>query len=759
MLRSAFAAFRQDLSPRRLAPLLTVALISALVVTTYQVSYGTLIFSGELSAYLSNGIGFCLMGVVALATAEALLSSAPGMVAIPTVNSAVIIAAMATGISAQLGGDAPNLFPTVTAAISLASLLTGGAFLALGAFHMGNLIRYIPYPVIGGFLAGTGWLVVTGAARTMTDLPFNLANLPAYLYPDLLQRWLPGALFGLILLLVTRRYKHYLLPPLMILGGVALFYAVLLVSGIPVSQASQMGLLFAPFPPGALWQPPPLADLAIVDWGAIARQGGEIASLVLISSITLLLYATGVEVSADKEINLNQELRSCGVGNLAAALTASPPGYTIITMSVLSHKLGAHSRLVGLFIALLCALVMFFAGPLIALFPRPVLGGVLVYLGMTFLADWLVAGFRRLSHPDYAIVVAILLAMSSFGLLTGLAVGITLAAGLFILEYSRVPVVRSLFSGRHVRSRVERTAAQHALLEREGGDLLIMELQGYIFFGTANSIYQRLRARLRQPESTTPRLIVLDFRRVSGVDASAASSFARLKRLLRQQDARLLLTHLSPQVERQLRAQLASPQDGDWISVLPDLDHALEDFEEAVLQGEIGQQVQIQASPGAVQPGQDSAGLALLFAALGEEAVGEQADSDQALLSLLAALEREQLTAGQVLLKPGDTPRKLYFLDSGVLTQEYHTADGRTVRLESAGPGAVVGELGLYLEAPHAMTVTAAQDSVVHSLSAESLARLEREHPAAAAALHRFLVKRLGSRLQNALLAVEELSA
>jgi len=108
-----------------------------------------------------------------------------------------------------------------------------------------------------------------------------------------------------------------------------------------------------------------------------------------------------------------------------------------------------------LLIAAVSAGMMFFGGPLIALFPKPVLGGLLIFLGLSFLADWLYDGWNKLSRADYVIVVVIFLVMSLFGLLPGLGVGVALAAGLFIIQYSRVPVVRRTVSGRTYRSRVE----------------------------------------------------------------------------------------------------------------------------------------------------------------------------------------------------------------------------------------------------------------------------------------------------------------
>jgi sulfate permease, SulP family len=744
-------------APQPILPILTVALISGLIVTTYQISYGSLIFSGDLAPYLSAGIGFCLMGVVLIGGIEALLSGNPGMVANPTVASAVIVATMGAQIADELSGAPERIFPTVTASITVATLLTGGAFLVLGWFRLGNLIRYIPYPVIGGFLAGTGWLVAIGALKTMNGVAFNLANLTKFSSPEAILRWLPGVLFGIFLLLLGRRFKHYLVTPLAILGAVILFYLILWFSGLSIEQATQLGLLFKPFSPGALWQPPPLGDLTLVDWGAIARLAGNIATLILISSITILLYSSGVEVTAGKEIDLNRELSACGVGNLAAAFSASPPGYTIITMSVLSSRLGANSRWVGLLMAAICTGVMFFGGPLIALFPKPVLGGVLFFLGLTFLVDWLYDGWRRLSHADYAIVVVILVVMSALGLLPGLAVGVALAAGLFIVQYSRIPVVRHVYSGRSYHSRVLRSHAHTELLREEGQALAIFELQGYVFFGTANRIFEQIKERLQSPQASSLRVVALDFRQVNGIDASAALSFVRLKRLLIQHHILLVFTGLSSTIEQRMQREVLTAADRDHWRLFSDLDHAMEWFEDQVLQGEAGLQAAVQAEAGAVQAGQERAGLALLFATLGTEAEQMGQAAVDGLFHLMEYLERRPLETGEVLIRQGENHSSLYFLDAGELSVE-RVAEGEMIlRLETSGPGAIVGELSAYLNVPASATVTAKQASIVYRLSVENLRRLELEDPQTAAILHRFLLKRTGDRLLNAIATVEAL--
>ena len=755
-LRSAI----QRLQSGQIIPVLIVSLISGLVVTTYQISFGSLIFNGYLSPYLSNGIGFCLMGVVMIASIEAVLSGNPGMVAIPTVASAVIVASIAGNLANALAGQTERIFPTVIAGITISSLLTGVVFIILGWFGLGNLIRFIPYPVIGGFLAGTGWLVFRGALKSMNGIALDWNSLPKFLETGALIRWLPGFALGVAILWISRKIKHYLVIPVIILTSIGTFFLILHLTNTTIPEAVKLGLLFEPFTPGSLWSLPPVQDLVLVDWGVILSQFGEIATLILISSITVLLYASGIEVTAGTEVNLNRELSACGLANLAAGFSASIPGYTIITMSVLSHRLGARSRMVGILVALICASFLFWGAGLIAFFPKPVLGAVLSYLGLTFLVDWLVMGVKRLSSLDYMIVVIIMIVMSSLGLLPGLATGIALAAGLFIVQYSQTPVVRHVLNGRTYQSRVTRSMPDLELIRQKGQALSIMEMQGFVFFGTANRVYEDIKTRLQDTHIEKLKMLILDFRQVNGIDASAALCFVRLKRLLRQNHVRLVFTSLKPQVEKVLRRDVLTSSDQDLWRVFPELDLGVEWFETQILETASTSLDQIQLQPGVAQPGIQAGGLAILFTTFRDELKTLSDSTEDALLKFLETLKPIELDAGQVIIHQGEPQDKLYFLDSGELLISYQiSSNAEQIRMGAGGPGMIVGELGFYLGVPASATVSATKPGVVFSLSIEELADLERDNPAIAAILHRFLLKRISRQLLSAMETIDMLMA
>ncbi|TVQ15435.1 MAG: hypothetical protein EA368_00340 [Leptolyngbya sp. DLM2.Bin27] len=204
---------RQELQPDRLVPTLTAGLITGVLLVIYAISMAALIFTGPLAEFIPVGIGLSLFTAIVTAVVVALTNSMPGIVTMPQDSLAIILAIMAGAIATQLSAADPALLPTVIMGLAIASGSVGIVCFLIGSFKLGNLIRFIPYPVVGGFLAGTGYLLAQGAFNVMTDQFFDLANLPALLAPAIAVRWLPGCAIGLALVLLLRRYNSVFIRP------------------------------------------------------------------------------------------------------------------------------------------------------------------------------------------------------------------------------------------------------------------------------------------------------------------------------------------------------------------------------------------------------------------------------------------------------------------------------------------------------------------------------------------------------------------
>ncbi len=722
------SVLKKELQPNRLVPGLTAGFIAAIVTISIEIPLAALIWSGPLREYRAGGIGLMLFGSFVVGIVVALTSSIPGVISIPQDTPAAILALIAAGIAAAMQTAGQALYVTVVAAISTTSLIMALGFILLGWFRASGFVRYLPYPVVGGFLAGTGFLLARGAFAVMVDMPMASADLPHIWSAEKLVEWVPGVVFALALLVLLRRSKHFLITPGAVLVATALFYGYLLVSHTSIADAAARDWLLGPLPGAGLYRPLTPADLTLIDWRAILSQADKIATLLVLSVIALLLNASALEVTIGQDVDLDREMRAAGFANLAGGLGGAPIGYQTLGMSALSYRLGTPTRLVNIVSALLCGAALFFGASLISYFPKVILGGMLLYLGLSFLVEWLVDARRVLPLADYLLVWLILAIIVAFGFLQGIVAGVFIAAILFVITYSRVNVIRNVFDGRTLHSNVDRPQVHRDLLEQRAGQISVLRLQSFIFFGTVHSILERVRARLA--DASQPKLcyLVLDFQRVTRLDSSAVFGITRLKQLAVANGVWMVWTQVAPGIQRQLRrGGLVDDSDGSFI-VLPTLDHGMEWCENHVL-----------AQAGVTDPTgfvEDMEGLLRrTFPGL------------RSIERIMKYLERRDVPQGEYLMHQGDPGTEMYFIEAGMVNVQLEAAGGPTVRLRSIRAGATVGEMGLYLGSTRTASVVASRPSVVYRLSAQSLERMRLEDPEVAALLHEWIARLLADRL------------
>jgi SulP family sulfate permease len=728
----------QKQPPALLAPIvpgLFAGVISGTLIIFYAVTFAALMFAGqEVKSLLPAGIGILLASSFAIGAIVSSQSSFRPVISSPQDSTSVILGLITVAIARNLKPGA-ELLPTVVAAIGVTTLATGALFLFLGIFRLGKIVRFIPYPVVGGFLAGTGWLVLQAAFTVMMGVDVTFDQVPALLAPGALINWIPGLCFGLVLTVVLRRFHHFLLMPGLLGAGVAAFYLAVVVSGVGVAGAGDRHWLLGPFPKGGLWPPISPADLAHVDWTAVFANGGNIAACALLSGISLLFNATGLELATDEDVDLDRELRATGVANLIVGGLGGVPGYLSLGESTLNHKIGARSRAAGYISAGLCAVTLVAGTDSLAYFPKPVLGGLLCFLGFSFLLDNLYDTWFKLPRGEYALVLGILVVVVTVGFLAGVGAGIVVSSGLFALNYARIDVVKHAISGAGLRSKAGRSPGDESVLQALGGHVHVLQLQGYLFFGTAFQLLQRVQKRVLEKEPLPAHFVILDFRHVDGLDSSAVVSFARMRKLAEAHGATLIFTALPASVKKQLeRGEVIV--ESSKAKVFIDLDHGLEWCEGQIL-----------AATAETRPSSEALAREL-------EAVVEGHDL---VTQLLGYLERVEAPAGYEVYRKGEASDDLYLIESGERAAGRARADGRSMRLRTMGAGSVVGESGLYLGQSRSASVRTTRPSVLYRLSTAALKRMTGQAPELAAAFHQFVVRLLAERMVNTTSAAQML--
>jgi SulP family sulfate permease len=719
---------RDEFQPERFLPGLIAGVLIGITDVVFALSMGSLIFSGELTQYLSYGIGIALVTSAVVMIGTSLISSVPGVIGSMQDSSSVILAVIAAGLVTTLSvSRVEDKLATVLTAITFTTLLTGIFFLALGLFKLGGLVRFIPYPVVGGFLAGTGWLLLQGSFGVMTGMSLNFANIPVLLESNQLVIWIPGAIFALLLFFGLRNIRHVLAMPGILIGAIVLFYFALLVTGTSVEEATRQGLLLGGVSGEITWQPLALKNLLAANWASILGQGSNIAIVLILSVVSLLLNASGLELAIRRDIDLNRELRAAGIANIFSGFLGGTVGYHALSLSSLSYRTGARGRLPGLVAGTICAAMLFAGSALLAFFPKPILGGLLLFLGLDFLFEWVIAGWSKLSHTDYAVVLLILVVIGATNFLVGVGVGLVAAIILFVLNYSRINVIHHAFSGAEMRSNVERCTYHQRVLAKElGQHIHILELQGFIFFGTANALLDQIRSRVGDRGRPPVHYILLDFRRVNGMDSSAVISFVKGKQLAEAQKITLVLTHLTEPMRHRLELDGLSESD-PGVRLFPDLDHGLEWCEEQLLEIE---QVTTLHTP------------VTLSAQLADSSF--EKNNTQRLLNFL---ERVNFEKGEYLIHQGEEADRLYFIEMGSVSIYLELGNQERVRLQTLGLGTAIGEPSLYLGTTCTASVIADSPVTAYRLTRAALSEMKEKEPELAATFHEFAARLLSERL------------
>ncbi len=729
--RIAWRAVPKEPERKPWAKNLVAGALAALVTLAYSVSYAALIFPGKLTAYLGFGVTCALVSAAILGAWSALFSPLPFAIAGPDSNSSAFLAMIVGGLVVSMNQRAPGvpILSTLMATIALGSWVSGVLLFSLGRFKLGSLVRFIPYPVVGGFLAGTGWLITLGAFTVMLGNPPTLSSLPSLIKTSSLVHWLPGVLVAFTMLLVLRRTQHFLWMPLMLVSFVILFYFVLLGSGWSLHQGRQAGLLFEPMPRQGLSQVWLGFHLKDIQWMIVLDQMASILAMTAVVVVTILLNATGLELATSRDVDLDQELRASGSANMVTSLVGGMVGYVSISRSLLNFMAGASGRTAGLVSAGICGAFVYFGSDLLKFLPKPILGGLLLYLGLSLLVEWLVDSWKRLSTFDYLLILVIVVVVAFRGFLAGVGVGVVMACLIFAFRYSRIEVIKHEFTGLERQSNVERSMNTQAVLQEYASQIYVLVLQGYIFFGTATQLLEHVSRRLSTTSSQRPiRFLILDFRLVNDIDSSAILSFKKMVRQAQSHGVVLIYTHLSNDMQKLLQDNQCLLENGPT-KVFHDLDYSIEWCEETILE-EIDPTRTLQVS---------------LFHML-----RGQFPSAEVTEQLMTYLEPIHLRKGDFLFKENDPSNGLYFVELGRITVLITLPNGRLKRLRTMGSGTVVGEMGLYRDSRRSAAVRAEYDSRLYRLSQSTMDRILIEEPILASHIHHFIVRMLSNRLAHA---------
>ena len=666
MLRDLAPGLRADLKSGKTVPALAAGLTSGLGLLVAQVAFGSFIFSGPLAPYSSQGVGLVLFGNFAACLVIALAGGYRG--AIAGLSPALVVVMATIGFSMDAEGH--PLFVTTVVALMISALATGLCCLMIGRFRRANLVRFIPYPVAGGFVAGIGGAVCLAAMSLMGAEP-DWRALPALLEPSVLWQWGPGVGYGIALYLALKRWRNPLILPLSVALAVAAYHVTLAALGISGDAARAAGLLLGSTADGGLWPALLPADLTQVQWVQLAAQIPHMLTLVLVAFICVVLNLAGLELAANQDLDWDREFRVTGVASVVAGLGGGTVATIVVPASLRSKLFGAATRMTGVVAALVIGGALFLGDGMLELVPAPLVGGILVFAGLGMLDEGLVKSSRRLPWSEYGIILLIFVATTSFGLLEGVGVGMLATLIFFAVRLGSVDPIEAQFTARERESNRARPVPDRAILLEEGERVHAYRLRGYLFFGSVCPLADHLRQSLS--DASRPICLLLDFAAVSGFDFSAVNVLSRFLQTAHAAGVRTVLSALSEGLRAGLVRNLPPAIYADLLAA-PDADRGLERCEDLV----------IATWKTAADKGDERRAVLLEHAADDlERYLERQVRFENLVEALRCRLRPREYTAGETLAAPGAPHDGVQLLLSG------HASgyDTEGVRLYQCGPG------------------------------------------------------------------------
>ena len=693
-------------------------------------SYALLIFTGPLAPYLAYGLASTFIASAVIAAVLASGSSIRFAVGGPDTSTAAMTGILAAGLVERLSAadpSAPLLAPALIT-LGLTGLATGLVLCGFGLTRLGRAIRYVPYPVVGGFVGATGCLILLGAARVITGHRLEFRRLGEFADATILLEFGAAGIMALALYFTWHRSRSPIGLPVILIGGVVIGHIGFRLAGFSLAEAQGAGWVFVPPPKPELTLP--WTEIGDYPWRIFADLSADLIAVIFVAASSTLFNTTGVEVATQRDANLERELNVTGLANILSGAFGGYTGCVSVSRTVLAFNTGSRGRLAGLTASAIALLMLAQAPVLLGYIPKFVLGGLLIYLGAGMLHKWIVESRKRLTVTEYVSLLAIILIILQWGFVPGVLIGIIIGCATFALSASRIDSIKFHFDGSEYRSSLDRSREDQAVLAAHGGAIQGLNLQSYLFFGSANRLSQHVKALLqRRPEC---RYLLFDFKLVTGIDSSAAYSFIQIKRAADERGVRLVLVHLSAAAEKALRSSgfLA----GD-VHVVAELDHALEWCE-----NEIIAQHQDRA--------EEEANLRNWFTQM----LGNERDADE----LMTRCERLEVAAGETIVSSGAAADSMHFILDGRVGVMIPGENSRPTRVRSLGRYTTIGEMGLVSGAPRSATIQAELASVLYVLSKAQFEAIKNEQPQLGQKLLTYFMSVMAERLTfaNRMIAV-----
>lgn len=510
---------------------------------------------------LQDALAGWIVGVVAIPLAIAFgIASGVGPTEglITAIIAGFIISAFG-GSKVQIGGPTGAFIVIIygviqqhgIAGLLIATIMAGILLMLMGVFKMGNVIKFVPYPVVIGFTAG---IALTIFSTQMNDLfGMNLSDVPA----DFLQKWLCyfhnlhainwwafaiGAISLLILIFLPRLSKK--IPGSLVVIILMTFIVWILRKYAGIDSIKTIGDLYT-IPNGI--PAPHLPSLALAEGQTLFQLIQDLFpaafTIAILGAIESLLSAMVADGVIGDQHNSNTELIAQGMANIVVPFFGGIPATGAIARTMTNIDNGGRTPVAGITHALVLLLVLLFFGPLVGMIPMACLAGILIMVSYNMSGWRSVLWLAKNPKSDFLVMLVTFVLTVLFDLTIAIEVGLLLAVVLFLKRTNEATVIRS-FSNE---------LDPNANSDVYGYDLEklkippfteVYEIDGPYFFGIAN----KFDDISRQLNHTSQKVRIIRMRKVSFIDSTGIHNLEQLYLRLKRSGIVLVLSGVNEQV-------------------------------------------------------------------------------------------------------------------------------------------------------------------------------------------------------------------
>jgi len=718
--------------PEKLADDFWGGFAAMLVALPSAIAFGVTIFAPLGGTYAAQGAIAGIIGTTALGLVAPAFGGTQRLITAPCAPATAVLAAFAIELTHKgIAAESALLL------LVLASLLCGVLQIGFGAVGLGRLIKYMPYPVVSGYLSGVGLVIIVSQVPKFLGAPQEASFWQALTTPSA-WTWQGIVVGGVTMVVMLTASKVTKLVPAAILG---LLFGVLAYFGLGLADRSLLVLAGNKLIVGPLGASGGGFFEAIVGrWKSVAVLEPANLNLLITPALTLavllsidtLKTCVVLDALTRSRHDSNRELIGQGLGNMASTAVGGVPGAGQMGATLVNISSGGQTRLSGLIEGALALVAFLLLGSLVAWVPIAALAGILIVVGFRmFDRNSLHLLRSRSTILDFLVIVAVVVVAKVVSLIAASAVGIGLAILLFIRKQIGGSVVRRKTYGNRMFSKQVRLPEEMEILEQRGDRTAVFELQGSLFFGTTDQLYTAL-----EPDLKARTYVILDMRRVQSVDVTAAHMLEQIEDMLAERKAFLIFSHLprnvpSGQDMQEYFDQVGLVRPVHHVQVFGELDEALEWVEDRILE-----EARLEREP-----------EKLLELREMEIFKGRK---EETLAALEACMETRSFKAGERIFSRGDSGDSLFLIRRGAVRILLPLNGKQGHHLATFGRGDFFGEMTFLDREPRSADAVAFTDTDVFVLSRERFDALATEHKKLAMRLFEGLARAIAIRLRHA---------